>query len=283
MKKMKKFIFILTILSTISICCFSQNKNDDLHEKCMFDDEYCKNLAMKGNAVAQNALGLKFEMTENYTEALKWYNKSALQGNASACNNIGTCYFYGYSVEINYLIASNWYKKAIEKGYTDNTTVYRNLAYCYYYNGKNQNLKESFTWFRKAADQKDLESKYMISIMYENGLGIAKDLTMAFTFYKEAATNYIPAMYALAICYYMGTGVEKNYIEAVKWFRKCATHESTETATNAQFALGVCYLNGQGVEKNLIEAEKWIDIAANNGQLIAIEYNKNKAPKFGLY
>lgn len=272
---MKKNFLLLVFLSIFSIS-YSQSNNDELHEKCMFDDEYCKSLAIKGNAIAQNALGSKYEMNEKYTEALIWYNKSAKQGNATACNNIGTCYFYGYGVTINYQTASIWYKKAIEKGYNDET-CYRNLGYCYYYDGLNQNFKEAFIHFKKAADQKDTEAKYMIAIMYELGLYVEKNLFEATKWYKDAAINYIPAMYALALNYYQGTGIEKNYYEAVKWFRKCISYEGTETATNAQFALGVCYIYGQGVEKNLIEGQKWINIAEKNGHPKAKEYNrKNK-------
>ncbi len=62
------------------------NKND-------FGDEFMrlKSLAEKGDAIAQNELGIMYEkgkgVAKNYTEAWKWYSLAIKQKHASAADN----------------------------------------------------------------------------------------------------------------------------------------------------------------------------------------------------
>ena len=51
----------------------------------------------------------------NYIEAVKWYRKSADQGNAKAQRDMGVHYYYGQGVETNYVEAFQWFQKAVIK------------------------------------------------------------------------------------------------------------------------------------------------------------------------
>jgi len=48
---------------------------------------------------------------------LKWYRKSAEQGNAMAQDNLGVMYHEGEGVTRNYAEAAKWFRKAAEQGY----------------------------------------------------------------------------------------------------------------------------------------------------------------------
>jgi hypothetical protein len=48
-------------------------------------------------------------------EAVKWYRKSAEQGNADAQYNLGVCYEYGYGVPKDHAEALKWYLKPAEQ------------------------------------------------------------------------------------------------------------------------------------------------------------------------
>lgn len=117
-------------------------------------DEY--KLANEGDAVAQYNLGYYFYMgqgVESYTEAVKWYRKSAEQGNASAQYNLGYCYEYGYGVEQSYTEAVKWYRKSADQG--DASGQY-NLGHCYEYGeGVEKSHDEAVKWWRKSAEQGD--------------------------------------------------------------------------------------------------------------------------------
>ena len=47
---------------------------------------------------------------------MKWYGKSAVQGNAEAQLNLGLCYFNGDGVSRNYAEAAKWYCKSARNG-----------------------------------------------------------------------------------------------------------------------------------------------------------------------
>ena len=74
--------------------------------------------AQLGDADAQMWLGAAYEQgwfgNVNFTEALKWFRKSAEQGNPDAQNSLGQMYEDGEGVTQNYAIAAKWYKRAAE-------------------------------------------------------------------------------------------------------------------------------------------------------------------------
>jgi TPR repeat protein len=50
----------------------------------------------------------------NYPEALKWFRRSAEQGDPDAQNSLGQMYEDGEGVSQNYASAAKWYRKAAE-------------------------------------------------------------------------------------------------------------------------------------------------------------------------
>jgi hypothetical protein len=50
----------------------------------------------------------------NFPEALKWFRKSAEQGNPDAQNELGRMYEEGEGVTQNYALAAKWYRMAAE-------------------------------------------------------------------------------------------------------------------------------------------------------------------------
>lgn len=50
----------------------------------------------------------------NLAEALKWYKKSAANGNPDAQNSLGQMYENGEGVKQSYVLAAKWYRKAAE-------------------------------------------------------------------------------------------------------------------------------------------------------------------------
>jgi len=48
---------------------------------------------------------------------------------------------------------------------------------------------EAVRWYRKAAEQNDVEAQYFLSVSYESGLGVAKDSCEAYKWPLPAATQ----------------------------------------------------------------------------------------------
>ena len=119
---------------------------------------YCPELvklAEQGNSEAQNILGYCYAtgngVSQNYSEAVKWWRKSAEQGNAKAQFNLGKCYAHGDGVSQDFSEAVKWYRLAAEQG---QKYAQYNLGCCYYNGtGVTQNRQEAFKYFRQAAAQ----------------------------------------------------------------------------------------------------------------------------------
>lgn len=228
--------------------------------------------AKSGEAEAQNALGEAYYdgkgVTENLTEAVKWFTKAAEQENAKAEYNLGNCYYYGNGVYQNYGEAVKWYTKAAEQEYAE---AQNSLGYCYEFGeGVDKNLKEAVKWYTKAAEQGLPLAQCNLGVCYENGNGVEKNLEEAVKLYTKAANQgYARAQYYLALSYDNGKGVAKNDSEAMKWYLKAVKNNYPQAA----YYYGGMLLEGnkqKGITKNIPEGVKYLRKAADLKNLDAI-------------
>ena len=88
--------------------------------------------AEQGLAEAQTWLGVMYEygkgVSQDDTEAMRWYTKAAAQGDAGAQTNLGGMYSNGDGVTKDYVHAYKWYSIAAANGYDDAATNRDNLA-----------------------------------------------------------------------------------------------------------------------------------------------------------
>ena len=232
--------------------------------------------AKSGEAEAQNALGEAYYdgkgVTENLTEAVKWFTKAAEQENAKAEYNLGDCYYYGNGVQYrDREEAVKWYTKAAEHG---NADAQNDLGYCYKFGeGVDRNLKKAVEWYTKAAEQGLPMAQCNLGICYENGDGVEKNLEETVKWYLKAVKNNYPQ----AVSYYgvmllvgdKQKGVTKNIPEGVKYLRKAADLKNLDAI---QVLVGD-YLskmqgeNDLGISKYLSYADfvKYLKIGAEQG------------------
>ena len=232
--------------------------------------------AKSGEAEAQNALGEAYYdgkgVTENLTEAVKWFTKAAEQENAKAQYNLGICYYYGYGVQYrDRREAVKWYTKAAEQGLP---MAQCNLGVCYENgNGVEKNFEEAVKWYTKAANQEYARAQYNLALSYDKGEGVAKNDSEAMKWYLKAVKNNYPQ----AAYYYGGMllegnkqkGVTKNIPEGVKYLRKAADLKNLDAI---QVLVGAYLLkmegkNDLGISKNLSYADfvKYLKIGAEQG------------------
>jgi hypothetical protein len=78
--------------------------------------------AENGDAAAQVELGVLYyngradNHRPDYTEALKWFERAADQGNPKAQDRIALMYYYGQGVPQDYAQAAHWYQLAAQGG-----------------------------------------------------------------------------------------------------------------------------------------------------------------------
>jgi|GEM_PF-1163026 len=127
--------------------------------------------------------------------------------------------------------------------------------------------KATLCYFR-AEIQGEAAEQCKMGQLYENGIGVKKDLKAAVSFYQLAADKKLArAQTNLARCYATGTGVEKDLAKAIGLYRSAAEQGNTE----AQVHLGMHYEKGIGVAQSLDEAVRLYTAAANSKDLLGQE------------
>lgn len=133
-----------------------------------------------------------------------------------------------------------------------------------YTNGQGvpQDNRRAMYWFRKAAENGNVESMMILSRAYEYGMyGVSQEDSQAAIWYTKAAERGNPiAQTKLGDCFVSGRGLPQDFAQAAFWFRKAAE----QADPNGQAALGSLYETGTGVPKNYVEAYFWMSIAASN-------------------
>jgi len=89
--------------------------------QCVSQGQSIKERAEQGDAEAQSALGIMYDLGEGVpeddAEAVKWYRKAAEQGNGEAQHTLGIMYANGKGVPEDDVEAAKWYRKAAEQGH----------------------------------------------------------------------------------------------------------------------------------------------------------------------
>ncbi len=117
------------------------------------------------------------------------------------------------------------------------------------------------------ADKGQPAAQSELGYMYEDGLGVAIDLSEAVRWYRLAAEQGDPySQTRLGYLYGRGLGVSRNDTLAAEWYSKAAAAGDE----SGQSALGTMYRDGRGVGRNYKEAEKWFSLAAEQGSARAL-------------
>lgn len=114
--------------------------------------------------------------------------------------------------------------------------------------------------FRPLAERGDHRAMYALGSMYAAGLGVDKDLNMAFELFDEAAKNgRIDAMYKLGLMYEEGLATQQDYRKALRYYQKSAR----QGYPLSQYRFGLMYARGKGVSQNPVTASAWLIIAGH--------------------
>lgn len=145
--------------------------------------------------------------------------KLAEQGDVTAQNQLGNCYFQGIGVRKNYDESLKWYLKSAEQGDKDGQ-YYTALIYV-----TKQNYQEAVKWSQLAAEQGQAEAINQLGWHYEHGFGVEKDEKKAAALYlQNAEQGNAIAQFYLSGCYGWGKGVEKDYKKALEWAEKAVAN-----------------------------------------------------------
>jgi TPR repeat protein len=153
--------------------------------------------------------------------------------------------------------AEKWLKKVADEGSAEGQYYLGNLYY-----EKNPSFNPeirpysylAFEYFKKSADQNYAYAQAAVSLCYERGEGVTKDLAKSFEYLLKAAERGLNGpQWMLGKKYENGKGVPKNYKKALEWYRRSAL----QGLVPAQFDTGRMFFNGYGTARNPVEAYFW--------------------------
>ncbi len=144
-----------------------------------------KLLAEAGYAGPQWVLGTRYEtgdgVTEDLTEAAKWYRKAAEQGHKDAQVHLGSLYYFGKGVARDVSESTKWFRKAAEQG---DTIAQYFVGRLYYIDGDYAGAAE---WYRKAAEGGESAAQLALGYAYIEGQGVQMNKIEAYNWWLKAA------------------------------------------------------------------------------------------------
>ena len=277
--------------------------------------KWYRKAAEQGHKESQNIVGRYLEegwanVTKNEKEAVEWYRKAAEQGFISAQGNLANCLDAGRGVAQDKFEAYRWYSRAAEQGYAEaQNMVGRYLEEGW--GGLNKNLNEAVAWYSRAAEQGHIGGQFNLAVCLYYGQGVAEDKVEAYKLFRKIAEKGIAiGQRAVGDCYFTGSGVSEDKREAYEWYCK-AVEQGDAYSENvigryleygwgvvgvnpneafkwylraaekgndeAQWNLSLCYEKGIGVAIDKDAADKWRSVAADNGNIKAIQALENNS------
>ncbi len=209
------------------------------------------------SAAENTEKGIQLVQARRYTEALPIL-LAAESKNAEVLRSLGECYIY----LDNPAKAHGYFLKAIERG---SVKALWNLAS--FYQEETQDAEKAFEWFKKGAEQGNVDAQLKVAKCYRDGLlKVTPNPAEAFVWFEKAARQgSAEAQNILGTAYLDGNGRPKDVKKAVYWHQKAADQGHAWS----QNSLGDCYYNGTGVNKDLYTAIMYYQKAAKQGDVHA--------------
>lgn len=195
----------------------------------------------------------------------------AEQGKADYQYLYGASFEYGWGVDQDSKQAYTWYKKAADQQQKASYNAIGNLYRTG--NGVKQNANEALRWYQFGAEVGDAQAMLNVGNCYYFGMGVDKDLPKAVNWWQQSADNGNAfAMAQMGDCYYSGLGVQRDLDKAVEYLAQAAD----KNVSSAQYRLGLMYYNGEGVQQDRTYSKLLMQKASDGGLREAQDFlNKN--------
>ncbi len=258
-----KRLFIYLILAFTALTAWGQTMNELLQK------------ANAGDAQAQYELGITYYSDgidgneKSYKEAIKWFEKAAVQGHAAAQYYVGLCFINGTGREKSKTydkLAVIYLKKSAEQGFAQ---AQNELGCCYLYGeGVTKNEKEAERLFLQALKNGDDDAYFSLGLLYERS-----DKEKAVYYYKKHMDAWYKTfgkqnpttaenLRKLGVVYNPASpSPSSGYNNSMANRQKSADSQADPTNPNVQLVLGENFYQKKDYEK----AAYWFEKAAEQG------------------
>jgi TPR repeat protein len=123
------------------------------------------------------------DLPQNYSQAIKWYNRAAESGSASAKVQLASMYLNGNGVPKDY-------SRAMDLCHSAGILGYYCVGHIYVYGlGVQPDLKEASKWYHKGADAGNSASMLALGQMYWKGTGVELDRAESYYYFFLAYSH----------------------------------------------------------------------------------------------
>lgn len=164
---------------------------------------------------------------------------------------LGKMYLYGYGQLRNTTVALRYITKAAQKNYLP-AQLFLGSHYLQI------DPKQSFVWYKKAADQGNAAAQVYVVGAYIFGFGVRKDLEKARPYYIKAARNSNTLGQITLAEHFLASSSRHNRRLGINWLNKAID----ENDPKAQYTLGTLYIKGREVKKDPKLAKAWLNKAS---------------------
>ena len=204
----------------------------------------------------------------NYTDALSKCMELANKNNNYGNRIIALMYLNGYGVNKNISKAHEILFNIANSGDIWSILYLAEKAF------KNNDYVNAVKWYNMGYEIDNLDSMYNLGLHYFKGLGVNQDFKESFSYFKKAADKdhsdsqfYIGKFYHIGNGAYLGSPASKNFFEALKWYELAANQNNHK----AQNHIGILYYLGdgdssfKGFKADAKKSLDWFNLAINNG------------------
>lgn len=242
-------------------------------------------------AASNYELGVKAYQNKLFSQARKYWENGAAEGNISAIFNLGILLSKGIGGNADVERAAQLFRRAGEAGLAMGQ---HNLALAYYAgNGVLKNSEHAYFWWERAARQGHTQAQFNLATLLWNGDGVTKDSNQAVRWFRQASdAGHIQARAFLDTIFDQtefnisadkpddkpssdvdpklnSTLEAAGHAYAKQEFEKAFDlwNQAAEMGNaDAQYQVARLYQQGRGVQQNLAKAFQYIQQSANNRQ-----------------
>ena len=135
--------------------------------------------------------------------------------------------------------------------------------------GLPQNHTLAHQWIKKSAEQGNRYSQFSLGLMYSDNEYSNPEKSHKWI-KRSAEQGLSQAQLTLGLMYYTGLQKQKNYKKAYKWVKKATEQGNPQ----AQLLLGFMYQRGKAIPRDYTEAYEWVKKAKEQGVPLAKHYLK---------
>jgi len=227
---------------------YQQNQFSQAFQQCLQD-------ANKDDVMAQYLVAMMYKRGKgtatNQQEAVNWFTKAAMNGNAAAQLKLGKILSQGGLMPPDY--------------------------------------DKAFQFFTMAANQNDAEAQFLLALCYLNGLGVKKDLQAAEQWYSKAQKNDLENASVLSFSqehapFKLNDWPGHQEYKTASLLKQQKTEEAQQESfvwlklaaekghPQAQYEVGITYAQGLITDQDDAKALSWLESAASHDHQAAQSY-----------